>query len=129
MTTEAVFVTAQRLAGPHPSTARNNALFTAVVPWDLVALGGNGTFPLITVAAGDVVLMVQNLVTTTVSGGQSPGIVVGDDGVTNRFLTTGVGTAVSTTPYQYSAANTIDMVAASGTTTGKGILVVQIYRP
>lgn len=125
------FVIAKRIAGPDPSTARNKAYINYEVTYDVAVLGGAGTYPLVTVAAGDVVLSVANLVTTTMAGGQDPGGVIGDDGSTNRFITkftSGSATATAV-PYAYAAANTIDLVVAADTATGAGRVFVTVFRP
>ena len=119
---------ADRFVGPYPSEVRNKALRLESVGWAVPTIGV-GVTPLITVLAGDQVLGVWNIITTTVDGGGGPGVTVGDDGVTDRYLVSHIVSAAAQTVYVYSAANTIDIVVLADTSAGAGTLHALIYRP
>lgn len=126
---EQIFPLANRRVSPAPSDSRSNALTWIAAPWNVAVLG-EGVKPLVTVEAGDIVLLVANHISTTVAGGQTPGVEVGDDGLDHRFVTSGTTTGTTyVTPYAYSADNTIDLTVAAGSTSGIGVLFVLVYRP
>ena len=120
---------AERFVGPYPSEDRNLALRLESVGWNVATIG-HGVEEVIHVHAGDVVLAVWNIITTTVSGGGTAGVRVGDGNSTARYLADATTTSTAALAvFPYAATDTIDLLVGASATAGAGTVHALIYRP
>lgn len=124
------------LSNANKSTGRQYPL-VAYQEFTLAELASGTAIPLVKLPAGSIVLGGMLVFTTAFNAGTSDAATVGDGGSAARYATIAAGSgalsanlykAITPTGYQYTVADTIDLVwTAVGTaaTTGAGFLLIQ----